>query len=203
MQRDDARLGEPAYLVLGMIRLGARSGYEIKQMVEASIRFFWTISQAQIYPSLELLKKRGLVEGKSEPLGKRRRQTFVITAAGEAALRDWLGRAEPMPFELRDIAMVKLFFADALDRNQADALLGDVERRSQAQIVTLGAIEPAARGAADHGNVYPMLTLRMGMAFHRAMIEVCETFKAEGDQEAAKRGLLFPPHRGEVPAKPG
>ena len=56
-------LGAPAYVVLGMVRLGARSGYEIKQAVENSIRFFWTISQAQIYPSLQLLEQAGLITG--------------------------------------------------------------------------------------------------------------------------------------------
>lgn len=44
-------LTAPDYVVLGMVWLGARSGYEIKQTVERSIRFFWTISQAQIYPT--------------------------------------------------------------------------------------------------------------------------------------------------------
>src|SRR5207244_4313752 len=116
-------LGAPAYVVLGMLRLGARSGYEIKQAVELSIRFFWTISQAQIYPSLELLERAGLVHGRSEPQGRRPRRVFEITQAGEAALEDWLRSEEPMPFELRDIGLLKLFFADALDRNDALALL--------------------------------------------------------------------------------
>jgi len=85
-----AELGAPAYVVLGMVRLGARSGYEIKQLVENSIRFFWTISQAQIYPSLQLLEQAGFVTGRADPQGRRPRRVFDITAAGEAALRDWL-----------------------------------------------------------------------------------------------------------------
>src|SRR5437667_11616312 len=96
-------LPAPAYVVLGMVRLGARSGYEIKQAVEMSIRFFWTISQVQIYPSLKRLERAGLIRGRSEPQGKRPRRVFEITKAGEAALRDWLRQKEPMPFELRDL----------------------------------------------------------------------------------------------------
>ena len=42
------RLSPQDYVVLGMVGLGRRSGYEIKQAVELSIRFFWTISPAQI-----------------------------------------------------------------------------------------------------------------------------------------------------------
>jgi DNA-binding PadR family transcriptional regulator len=69
-------LGAPAYVVLGMVHLGARSGYEIKQAVENSIRFFWTISQAQIYPSLQLLESAGLITGRADPQGRRPRRVF-------------------------------------------------------------------------------------------------------------------------------
>src|SRR3984893_19445931 len=85
-------LDSPGYVVLGMVRLGARSGYEIKQTVELSIRFFWTISQAQIYPSLKRLEHAGLIEGRDEPRGKRQRRVYEITADGEAVLRQWLRR---------------------------------------------------------------------------------------------------------------
>jgi PadR family transcriptional regulator, regulatory protein AphA len=179
MKGDNPKLSSPAYLVLGMVRLGARSGYEIKQAVELSLRFFWTISHAQIYPSLQRLERAGLIRGKSEPLGKRRRRTFTITKAGEIALREWLLQQEPMPFELRDIGLVKLFFADALDRDDALALLTAVKQRSEQRVATLRSIEPVALSAERDGNVYPMLTLRMGVAFHEAMLDVCREFEEE------------------------
>lgn len=160
-----------------MLRLGARSGYEIKQAVELSIRFFWTISQAQIYPSLERLEGAGFVNGRSDPQGRRPRRVFEITETGEAELEDWLRRDEPMPFELRDIGLVKLFFADALDHDDACALLRAVRRRSEERLATLLAIEPAARSAHDRGSIYPLLTLRMGIAYHEAMIDVCDQFE--------------------------
>jgi PadR family transcriptional regulator, regulatory protein AphA len=169
----------PDYVVLGMVRLGARSGYEIKQAVELSIRFFWTISQAQIYPSLERLEAAGLVEGCSEPLGKRQRRTFEITEAGETALREWLQRDEPMPFELRDVGMVKLFFADALNGDEALSLVNSLKQRSEERVATLRSIEPIAKRSAEEGNTLPGLTLRMGIAFHQAMIDVCEKFERE------------------------
>ena len=177
MSGSRSELGEPAYVVLGMVRLGARSGYEIKQAVELSIRFFWTISQAQIYPSLEQLERAGLVKGRSDPADRRRRRTYAITRAGEAALRAWLLRRAPMPFELRDIGLVKLFFADALDRDQALALLAAVKRRSEERVTALHAIEPAAEAAEDEGDTHPLVTLRMGIAFHQAMIAVCAEFE--------------------------
>jgi PadR family transcriptional regulator, regulatory protein AphA len=174
---DRPRLGPPAYVVLGMVGLGERSGYEIKQAVELSIRFFWTISQAQIYPSLERLERAGLIEGRAEPRGKRPRRVYDITEEGEAALAEWLRREEPMPFELRDIGMVKLFFADALDPDDALTLLATVKGRSEERVAALREIESAAQLVEDQGNTHPLLTLRMGIAFHQAMIDVCQEFE--------------------------
>jgi DNA-binding PadR family transcriptional regulator len=159
-----------------MVRLGARSGYEIKQMVDVSIRFFWTISPAQIYPNLQLLEQEGLLRGRSEPQGRRPRRVFEITPAGEAALRGWLTAPGPMPFELRDTGMLKLFFADALEEDDALAVLTEVKRRSEERLAALRAIEPAAEHAAGDGAAHPLLTLQMGIAFHRAIVEVCNDF---------------------------
>lgn len=179
MQSEQYKLRSADYLVLGMVRLGARSGYEIKQTVELSLRFFWTISHAQIYPSLARLERARLIKGKSEPFGKRRRRCFTITNAGEAALREWLPRQESMPFELRDIGLVKLFFADSLSRHDAQTLLETFKRRSEDRIATLRTIEPAALSARRNGNAYPLLTLRIGIAFHQAMLDVCREFQQE------------------------
>jgi PadR family transcriptional regulator AphA len=176
---DRHELGAPAYVVLGMVWLGARSGYEIKRRVELSIRFFWTISQAQIYPSLELLERAGLLEGRSDPQGRRPRRVFQITSRGEIALKDWLRRHEPIPFELRDTGLLKLFFADALEESDALGLLLAIRRRSEERVAALHTIEPEAEGAQEDGAPHPLLTLRMGIAFHRAIIEVSEDFERE------------------------
>lgn len=175
--RGPAELGPPDYVVLGMVGLGVKSGYDIKQTVESSIRFFWTISRAQIYPSLKRLERAGLVLGHSEPRGRRPRRDYEITPAGQAALRQWLGAQEPIPFELRDVGMLKLFFADAQDQDDALSLLAAVMRRSAERVADLRAVEDAAVLAAEEGNRYPLLTLRMGIAFHEAIIEVCEDFE--------------------------
>ena len=170
-------LGAPAYVVLGMISIGARTGYEVKQMVEQSTRFFWTISQAQIYPSLRQLEQAGLITGREDPQGRRPRRVFEITAAGHAELAVWLSREDPMPFELRDTGMLKLFFADTLDHDEALALLHAVRRRSEDRVGLLRALEPVARAVEEQGYHYPLLTLELGIAVHQAMVDVCAAFE--------------------------
>lgn len=188
IQKSDGRpgLSQPAYVVLGMVGLGAQSGYEIKQAVEVSIRFFWTISHAQIYPSLKQLERAGLIEGRAEPRGKRPRRVYEITDQGRVALAEWLRRNEPLPFELRDIGMVKLFFADTLDRDDSHVLVETVKRRSAQRVATLREIEPAAQLVKDEGNAHPLLTLRMGIAFHQAMVDVCEEFEPRPERHSSR-----------------
>lgn len=165
------------FVVLGMVRLGARSGYEIKQFVEMSIRFFWTISQVQIYPSLKRLEVNGFVRGQADPRGRRPRRTYQITPLGERALEEWLRGNDSMPFELRDIGMVKLFFADALQPSDAASLVGAFRRRSEERVAALRSIKADAVAAEQDGNSHPMLTLQLGIAFHEAMIEVCAEYE--------------------------
>ncbi len=170
-------LSPPDYVVLGMVGLGRRSGYEIKQAVELSIRFFWTISPAQIYPSLARLERAGLLRGRDKPQGRRQRRLYELTAAGSTSLAEWLRGTEPIPFELRDIGMVKLFFADALPPSEAAELLTAVRQRSEQRLTVLRAIRPEAEAAERTGNVCPSLTLELGIAFHHAMVDVCERFE--------------------------
>jgi hypothetical protein len=85
-----------------------------------------------------------------------------------------------MPFELRDIAMVKLFFADALRPAEAHALLAQTRARSEQQVATLESIRSAADASARQGNVHPLLTLELGIAFHRAMLDVLDRFTRAG-----------------------
>ena len=179
MTNPSAPMTTPDFVVLGMISLGAETGYAIKKRVATSIRFFWTISEAQIYPSLERLERAGMVASRLAPSGGRRRRAFELTPAGREALHDWLVLPEPMPFELRDVGLVRLFFADALSDDEARALLGAVRRRSEARIAALLTIRPQAAEVSEAKGDHPLLTLRMGIAFHQAIIDVCEAFERE------------------------
>src|SRR3954451_15414131 len=103
-------LSPTAHVILGMIRLGKTNGYEIKQLVDISTRFFWAASYGQIYPELKRLEDAGLIVGEDDPNGGRRRRAYSLTPAGVAALDEWV-RSEEVPiYELRDEALLKLFF---------------------------------------------------------------------------------------------
>src|SRR6058998_1182555 len=103
-------LSSTAHVILGMLSWRPMSGYEIKSLVDRTTRFFWAASYGQIYPELRELSNAGLIEGKANPQGGRKRNVYKLTPAGRKELRAWL-HTDPDVFELRDEGLLKLFFA--------------------------------------------------------------------------------------------
>src|SRR3954451_8175366 len=108
-------LSKTAYVILGMLRLGKRTGYEIKSLEDVSTRFFWAASYGQIYPELARLEAAGLVRSERDDSDGRGRKAYELTQEGEAALHEWLLSPEPLHLELRHEGALKLFFSDALE----------------------------------------------------------------------------------------
>ena len=156
-------------VVLGLLAGRPLSGYDIKAIVDRSTRFFWAASYGQIYPELRRLEEAGLVEGKSSPTGGRKRREYELTAAGRAALLRWLEAPASMP-ELRDEGLLKLFFADALPREQAVEQLR-MRRAGHAEFLAL-LREIQARAGDDPPFVD--LVLRYGIAYAEFNVAWCE-----------------------------
>ena len=137
-------LSPTAYVVLGMLRLGLQTGYDIKQLVDKSTRFFWAASYGQIYPELKRLEERGLVEGAADPQGGRRRRTYALTGQGEAALEEWLRTPEDVTLEMRDSALLRLFFASNLPPADAAAIARAAGDRHAEVVRALEQLDPPA-----------------------------------------------------------
>lgn len=105
-----------SYMVLGMLRLGATSGYAIKKAADASTSSFWPVSLAQVYPELARLEEHGLVIRHEDPHGARSRSSYELTDDGEAALLGWLRSSHEAPIQLRVEGLLRFFFADALPK---------------------------------------------------------------------------------------
>jgi len=105
-----SRDGKTRFAVLGLLADGPLTGYDIKQMTERSTRHFWAESYGNLYPTLKKLEAEKLVVARLEAqTGKPDRKVYAITAAGRAAMLQWLRRpVDPVP--PRSELLLKLFF---------------------------------------------------------------------------------------------
>ncbi len=173
-------LSPTARVVLGMIGLGCETGYDIKQLVDNSTRYFWAASYGQIYPELRRLEEQGLVIGRSSPNGGRARTVYELTDAGREALNGWLRSGAGPIFELRDEPMLKLFFSDAAPEQRPD-LVRHMRRVHEQKLFQLQAIDAAAAGT----RTGPYLALQLGMRVTQAYVDWCrETERRMADGKA-------------------
>ncbi len=122
-------LSKPAYVVLGMIATGRRSGYAMSRAAKDATRHFWATSDGQIYPQLKKLSDDGYIEGERETQGGRERIVYSLTAKGSQALDEWLNSGSRTHFELRDEGLLRLFFAEELSVAQLRAQIEIMRRR--------------------------------------------------------------------------
>jgi PadR family transcriptional regulator AphA len=169
-------LSATAYVILGFVRKGPKSGYEIKALVDNSTRFFWAASYGQIYPELKRLSEAGLIVGSDSPTGGRKRTVYEITADGEEELRSWL-RQRPQTFEMRDEGLLKLFFAEALPREEALEILRAMRAERRAVNERLRAIKDLKlKGETE--DSFPLIVLEGGLEFTEWFADWCERMEA-------------------------
>src|SRR5215208_3211378 len=136
-----------AYVILGMLALGKRTGYEIKSLVDVSTRFFWAASYGQIYPQLKRLERAGLIRGEEDASDGRRRRAYELTAEGRKVLHDWLTSDQPLVRELRHEGVLKMFFSDVLGPEEQLEQIRRMRAEHEAVRDRLREIEPGAREA--------------------------------------------------------
>jgi DNA-binding PadR family transcriptional regulator len=176
-------LSPTAKVILGFLRFGPHSGYDIKQGVEFSTRFFWGASFGQIYPELRRLADAGLIEVEESTEAGRRRKTYRLTPAGRRALDEWL-QADSDLFQYRDEGLLRLFFSDFADR---DAALANIRRmrewREESLAFFRAEVEPLAREDTEAGYPFPARALEFGLV----MLDAQAKWLAELEGELTAR----------------
>jgi DNA-binding PadR family transcriptional regulator len=176
-----------------MLAARPRSGYEIKQLVDTSARFFWAASYGQIYPELKKLEREGLVTGADSSTGARQRTTFRLTADGRRAAREWIaGPAEVL--EMRDEGLLKLFFAGSIEPGRAAEIARERAAMSRAKAIQLRAIWDAVdvagqpEGPTAEPDIGSMTVLRYGIEMSDWTAEWFE--RAAEDLERVRAGAV-------------
>jgi DNA-binding PadR family transcriptional regulator len=177
-----------SYLILGMLRLGATSGYAIKQLADAATRHFWPTSLAQVYPQLGQLHDAGLIDRRADPQGARARDAYELTDRGQTALRAWLRSYRPTntPPPLRDEGMLRLFFADALPLDEQLTLIRKLrDSFAAAEQHIRNELEVIPHDPEHAALRYPAITARLGSDSYAYIKQWLTALEADLRDEAA------------------
>jgi len=168
---------QTAYVILGMLSIEPKSGYDIRKAVESSVSYFWRESYGQIYPTLKQLVAEGLIiPCPSTSKGRPERQEYSLSAKGRTCLREWLAaphRIQPPRSEF----LLKLFFGRSASPQVCLQHIRQFQEDSKRLLATLLEIEKQAP-AHDAGNPHLpfwLLTLGFGIALTRAAIKWSES----------------------------
>ncbi len=159
-------------IVLGLVELaGEATPYDLKTMVAASVGNFWSVPHSALYAEPERLARAGYLSERRERGGRRRRR-YALTERGGQALDQWRGQPTDELPELRDPALLKIFFGADPARIAAAQL--DSHR---SKLAHYEAVRAADDGSPPRG---PALTLAAGIRHEREWIEYWQRL-ASGD----------------------
>jgi len=151
--RNVGRQARTHYAILGLLCWKPMSGYDIRQMVEVALTYFWSESYGQIFPTLNRLVEDGLATKKADPRsGGRRRQVYRVTAAGRRVFVEWLHRPTPTP-RLRDELKLKFFLTSRSDPREALRLLEEYGRQQEEHLAVLKESEAILEAAYRDGEL--------------------------------------------------
>ncbi|WP_251554192.1 PadR family transcriptional regulator [Neobacillus muris] len=97
-------------VILGFLFEEPMSGYDIKQMMENSVSYFFDASFGAIYPALRKMEKEGLVEKQViQQEGKPNKNLFAITEMGKRQFQNYL-ESPINPTVTRSDLLIRIFF---------------------------------------------------------------------------------------------
>ena len=100
-----------SYAILGLLAVKPWTTHELVQQVDRSLRRLWPRAQSKLYEEPKKLVDLGYARATPDPVGRRRRTRYTITAKGRRALAAWLRRPGDGP-ALEFEQLVKIHFAD-------------------------------------------------------------------------------------------
>jgi len=83
----ELKKGSAELLILSLVEVRARHGYEISKLIDARSDGVLRFNVASLYPLLYRLEKRGWIQGRwVEKAGQRRRRYYKLTREGKKVL---------------------------------------------------------------------------------------------------------------------
>jgi DNA-binding PadR family transcriptional regulator len=174
-----------SHALLGLLAVEPASGYALTKTFEHSLgRYAWHAGHTSIYPELNRLAERGLVEVTSE--GARGSRTYAITPAGREELRSWLLQPPTRSGKVRNEEVLRMFLLSALDPADARIVLAQVAENTAAAAAELREIRAAHEGASFVGpEGFGQLAAEFGLRQYEAVHDWAVWAMAQLDADSA------------------
>jgi DNA-binding PadR family transcriptional regulator len=101
-----------SYAILGLLAVRPWTTHELVQQVDRSLRRIWPRAESKLYEEPKKLVAHGYARATDDPVGRRRRTRYTITAKGRRALAAWLKEPGEGPI-LECDQFLRIHFADS------------------------------------------------------------------------------------------
>jgi PadR family transcriptional regulator AphA len=181
------------HAVLGFLRYGPRTGYDLKRMFDASVRHFWPAQQSHIYQALNRLADDGLASVEVvQQTDRPNRKVYSMTEAGAAELHRWLTELRPER-SARAPFLIQVFFSGGLeDREILDVLEHKAEElRGLLSLFETGSVsQPTfAKDLPKREQFFWYLTLDYGIESLRFSLDWIERVVERVRRKAYEKGI--------------
>lgn len=123
------------FALLGLLSWKPFAGYDLKKMLASSDLFYWSGNNNQIYTTLLILLKNGLVTQEIIPQENLpAKKVYTITSKGSAELKKWILSAPEAP-NLRNAFLIQLAWADRLNKSELLQIIQTYEDEIQCSLL--------------------------------------------------------------------
>ncbi|NBD24008.1 PadR family transcriptional regulator [Paenibacillus glycinis] len=155
-------------VILGLLHRQPLSGYEIKQMLEMPLSFFFDASFGTIYPTLAKLEAQGYILKESVIQESRpNKNVYSLTEAGRAQFQAYL--ESPVEKDsYRSDFMVRMFFGEHMDHDTLTDWVRDEIRKSEEAEKQISLIKQKVSGIRPELSTVKTLCLDIGFELNAA-----------------------------------
>jgi len=169
------------YGLLGLLNYKSMTGYDLKQLFDNSLNFFWSAHVSQIYRELNSLEKNGFITSKIEPQEKRPdRKVYDITQEGRETFFKWLTKfPEQLNETVRSEFVMRVFFSNKIGLDELAYEIKRYKKENEQMVDELKNIEKETKSygneiSSPEESFFWLLTLKRGYANAEAAIKWAE-----------------------------
>lgn len=172
-------------VILGILQKKPRTGYEINDILQNQISYFYDGTYGMIYPTLKKLEKEGKVEKQTIIQDdKPNKNVFSITSTGKDELKEYLNSDDVSEVFKSDFLM-KLFFGEDFNKQQVVKLIRNEIQTKEEQINQLKNSLKVWRSQGI--SKLQKITVGYGLAEYQAVVQYLEEQLKELEEKASSQ----------------